>query len=51
MSKRMTTSLIALLVIILIIANSLFVVSEKERAVLLRFGQIINANVEPGLHN
>ena len=50
MSKRMTIFLIALLAFVLIAMNSLYVVSEKQRAVLLRFGQIVNANVSPGLH-
>lgn len=31
-------------------ANSVFVVSEKERAVLLEFGAVARADIEPGLH-
>ncbi len=50
MSKRLTTAIILLILILLVLVNSLFVVSEKERAVLLRFGLIVNANVKPGLH-
>lgn len=31
-------------------ANSLFVVTEFERAVLLEFGKVIRADIKPGLH-
>jgi len=30
--------------------NAVFVVTEKERAVLLEFGRVARANIEPGLH-
>ena len=30
--------------------NSLFIVSELERAVLLEFGRVVSADIEPGLH-
>lgn len=42
---------IALAVLLLILAaNSLFVVRETERAVMLRFGELVNADIPPGLH-
>ncbi|GAA3897867.1 protease modulator HflC [Halomonas cibimaris] len=31
-------------------SNSLYVVDETERAVKLRFGEVIEENIEPGLH-
>ena len=31
-------------------SNSLYVVDETERAVKLRFGEIIEENIQPGLH-
>lgn len=42
----------AVLVLILVIlgASSLFVVKETERAVLLQFGELVRADIEPGLH-
>ena len=46
-------SLFALLVAVLsviLIANSLYIVKETERAVLLRFGEVVNPDVKPGLH-
>ncbi|MFN3237481.1 MAG: protease modulator HflC [Pseudomonadales bacterium] len=38
------------LVIAIVGANSLFVVTEFERAVLLEFGKVVRADIEPGLH-
>ena len=39
-----------LFVIILVAGNALFVVKETERAVMLQFGELVNADIEPGLH-
>ena len=42
---------IGLAVLLLVLAaNSLFVVRETERAVMLRFGELVNADIPPGLH-
>ena len=38
------------LITVIIISQSIFVVSEIERAVKLRFGEIIQFDLEPGLH-
>jgi membrane protease subunit HflC len=35
---------------LLVIANSLYIVSATERAVLLRFGEVVNPDVAIGLH-
>lgn len=35
---------------LLVASNSLFVVKEIERAVLLQFGEVVNSDIEPGLH-
>ena len=34
----------------LLLANSVFVVKETERAIMLRFGDVIASDIEPGLH-
>ena len=39
-----------LFVIILVAGNALFVVKETERAVMLQFGELVNADIAPGLH-
>ena len=38
------------LLVVLLAANSLFVVRQTERAVMLRFGELVNADIQPGLH-
>ena len=38
------------LITVVIISQSIFVVSEIERAVKLRFGEIVQFDLEPGLH-
>ena len=35
---------------IILLSQSIFVVKETERAVKLRFGEIVEADVSPGLH-
>jgi len=41
----------ALLVIILfILPNSIYVISETERGVLLKFGEVVRGDLSPGLH-
>lgn len=45
------TFVIAIIVLlVLVAANSLYVVRQTERAVLLQFGEIVNTDVQPGLH-
>ncbi|MEZ5489330.1 MAG: protease modulator HflC [Gammaproteobacteria bacterium] len=36
--------------VVLVASNSLFVVRETERAVLLQFGQLVDDDIAPGLH-
>ncbi len=36
--------------IVLVTGNALFVVKETERAVMLQFGELVNADISPGLH-
>ena len=39
-----------LAVAVLIGSNSLYVIKETERAVLLKFGEVVQADIAPGLH-
>jgi membrane protease subunit HflC len=39
-----------MLLAVLVINNTLFVVKETERAVKLRFGRLIEGDIQPGLH-
>jgi membrane protease subunit HflC len=36
--------------VLLLASNSLFVIKEIERGVMLQFGELVNADIEPGLH-
>ena len=38
------------LILVIFLSQSFYVVSEIQRAVLLRFGEIIEFDVQPGLH-
>ena len=38
------------LLLLVIVSNTLFVISEVERGVTLRFGEIVEADIKPGLH-
>lgn len=50
MSVKTTISLGLILLLVLLATQSLYVVSELQRAVLLRFGEVVEADVQPGLH-
>ena len=50
MSQKAFSGLIVGLVALILAWGSLFVVSERERAVLLRFGQVVRADIQPGFH-
>jgi membrane protease subunit HflC len=46
-----TFILVGLVFLVLVIGgNSLFVVKQTERAVMLRFGEIVQADIQPGIH-
>jgi membrane protease subunit HflC len=50
MSGRNVTFIFIALVVVLLLSNSLYVIKETERGVLLQFGEMVNPNIEPGLH-
>ncbi len=50
MQTKGIVGIIVLLVIAFLAAMSIFVVKETERAVLLRFGEIVRPDIPPGLH-
>ena len=50
MSSRMMSIVIALGLAVVVLSQSLFIVNERERGVLLRFGQIVEPDLAPGLH-
>ncbi|WDY58562.1 protease modulator HflC [Pseudomonas sp. PSKL.D1] len=50
MSNKSLIALIAAVVLGIVAWNSFYIVSQTERAVLLRFGKVVKADVQPGLH-
>jgi len=47
--RSLTLSVIGVL-ILFVASNSLYVIKETERGVLLRFGEVVNPDLQPGLH-
>ncbi len=50
MSAKVMSAFIALGLAVLVLSLSLFMVNERERGVQLRFGQITDSDLKPGLH-
>ena len=50
MNGKNLTAALLVLVSLWILGNALYIVKETERAVLLRFGEIVNPDIQPGLH-
>lgn len=50
MSNKAITFLALIFVLILGASSCLFIVSETQTALLLRFGEVIKADIKPGLH-
>lgn len=42
--------LIAILLVVMVGSKSLYIVKETERAIKLRFGEVVEADISPGLH-
>ncbi|MDG2046176.1 MAG: protease modulator HflC [Halioglobus sp.] len=50
MSGRNVVFIFIALSVLLVASKSLYVIKETERGVLLRFGEVVNPSIEPGLH-
>ncbi|RLA55272.1 MAG: protease modulator HflC [Gammaproteobacteria bacterium] len=50
MSGRNVTIILLVLLVLFLASNSFYVILQTERAVLLKFGEVVNADVKPGLH-
>ena len=50
MSGRNVVFIFIGLALLLVASKSLYVIKETERGVLLRFGEVVNADIKPGLH-
>jgi len=50
MSNRVTAIGIAIVVLLFLAYSSIFVVNEREQAIVLRFGEIVDVKTEPGIY-
>jgi len=50
MSGRNVTIILLAVVALFVVSNSLYVIKETERGVLLQFGEVVNPDIAPGLH-
>ena len=48
--SKLTKLLLVVSLLLLVLANSLFVITEFERGVKLQFGKLVNNDLQPGLH-
>lgn len=50
MSNRFPTIIIAVAVVLFLAWSSVFVVNERQQAIVLRFGEIVDVKTEPGIY-
>ena len=50
MSGRNVIFILLAVLVLFVASNSLYVIKETERGVLLKFGEVINPDLKPGLH-
>jgi membrane protease subunit HflC len=50
MSGRNVTFILLVAVLLFVASNALYVIKETERGVLLQFGEVVNPDIQPGLH-
>lgn len=50
MSNKTMAFLALILVAVLVASNCLYIVPETQRALLLKFGEVVDADIKPGLH-
>lgn len=50
MSGRNMSILLVVVLALFVLSNSMYVIKETERGVMLRFGEVVNPDIKPGLH-
>ncbi len=50
MNNKLFSLIIALLAVVFIGSNTLYIIKETERGVLLKFGEVVNNDIQSGLH-
>lgn len=49
-ASRLNIIAVLAVIALVVVSNSLYIVTERERAVLLKFGEVVATDVQPGLH-
>ena len=50
MSGRNVTVILLAVLVLFLASNSLYLMRETEKGVLLKFGEVVNPDIQPGLH-
>ncbi|MAZ87788.1 MAG: protease modulator HflC [Cellvibrionaceae bacterium] len=50
MNNKLFSVIVALLLVVFVGSNTLYIIKETERGVLLKFGKVVNDDLQPGLH-
>ncbi|MBU3068331.1 protease modulator HflC [Aestuariicella sp. G3-2] len=50
MNNKVFSIVIGALILFFVASNTLFIIKETERGVMLKFGKVVNADIPPGLH-
>ena len=50
MSKTSMLALIVLLIGVVVVSSSVYVIDEREVGIKLQFGEIVESNLQPGVH-
>ena len=50
MSNKIAVALVLLVGLVFLGSNSVYILTEMERGVLLRLGKVVNADISTGLH-
>ncbi|WP_439135649.1 protease modulator HflC [Pseudomaricurvus sp.] len=50
MNNKVFGIVIGALIVFFVASNTLFIIKETERGVMLKFGKVVNADIPPGLH-
>jgi membrane protease subunit HflC len=50
MTSKGLVALVGAFVVILLVSSTVYVIPETHRGVLLRFGELVETNIQPGLH-
>jgi membrane protease subunit HflC len=50
MNNKLFSLLLVVLAVVFVASNSLYIIKETERGVLLKFGELVDADLKPGLH-